>query len=113
MVWNLSLAALLLVAGAAITVTGVLGLRGRLPRNRLVGIRIPSVLASDDAWRRGHRAAGLPLAAGGGAMILAALCVPFLPGDDAVAAVVLTGAVVTGAAAVAAAVLAHRATTRR
>lgn len=30
---------------------------GRLERNRGLGIRLRSTLASDDAWRRGHQAA--------------------------------------------------------
>lgn len=30
---------------------------GLLPRNHIAGIRTPSVMASDAAWRAGHRAA--------------------------------------------------------
>lgn len=33
---------------------------GRIPRNHLVGIRLPSTQASDAAWRAGHRAAIVP-----------------------------------------------------
>ena len=31
--------------------------RGSLPRNGMAGIRIPSTMASDEAWVAGHRAA--------------------------------------------------------
>ncbi|OHT86710.1 SdpI family protein [Mycobacteroides saopaulense] len=30
---------------------------GRLPRNQMMGIRIPCTMASEQAWRAGHRAA--------------------------------------------------------
>lgn len=33
---------------------------GKIPRGHFIGIRIRSTLASDDAWRAGHRAAVLP-----------------------------------------------------
>ena len=37
------------------------GASGKLARNGIVGIRIPSTMASDAAWRAGHRAA-IPIA---------------------------------------------------
>jgi hypothetical protein len=69
-----------LVAAAAVVVALVtlLAAAGRLRRNSIAGIRIPSLLASDEAWRNGHRAAVLPTAAA------AIICV-------VLAAVVLTG----------------------
>lgn len=33
---------------------------GRIPRNHFIGIRLRSTLASDTAWRAGHRAAVRP-----------------------------------------------------
>lgn len=69
-----------LVAGAAVVVAAVtlLAAVGRLRRNSIAGIRIPALLASDEAWRTGHRAAVLPTI--GAAIVCVVL-----------AAVVLTG----------------------
>ncbi len=38
---------------------------GRLPRNLFAGIRIPSTLRSDEAWRAGHLAAASALTVSG------------------------------------------------
>ena len=35
--------------------------RSRLPRNSLIGIRLPALMASDEAWEKGHQAAVRPL----------------------------------------------------
>lgn len=51
---------LLAVAAALGLLARALG-RGRIERNHVIGIRIPSLLASDEAWRRGHAAAERPL----------------------------------------------------
>jgi uncharacterized membrane protein len=58
------------LGGAVIATVGFLGATERLPRNSLVGIRIPSTMRSDEAWRRAHRAAG-PLFVFGGVGIFA------------------------------------------
>ncbi len=62
-----------LLAGlAAILVGGLLlwtcwlGSQRRLPRNRIVGIRLPSTLRSDEAWTTAHVAAAVPFGLGGG-----------------------------------------------
>jgi MFS-type transporter involved in bile tolerance (Atg22 family) len=62
-----------LLAGAAVVVAvvAILAAIGRLRRNAIAGIRIPSLYASDAAWRIGHRAAVLPTA--GTALICIAL----------------------------------------
>jgi len=55
--------------------------RGAIRRNRLVGIRIPSVMRDDSAWRSGHRAGIVPsgIAAAAALMFSAAgLLVPAL-----------------------------------
>ena len=52
----IALPAVLLLAGIAT----IAGARGTLRRNHLFGIRIPSLLASDEAWTAGHRAAIVP-----------------------------------------------------
>ncbi len=56
-------------------VLGRLAATGRLPRNVVVGIRIPSTLRSDEAWVSGHRAAGTALTVAGLGPIAAALIV--------------------------------------
>ncbi|WP_162819094.1 SdpI family protein [Leifsonia aquatica] len=48
--------ALLLVLVIACVLAG----NGTLKRNHLFGVRIPSVLRDDDAWRAGHAAGMLP-----------------------------------------------------
>ncbi|HTQ21963.1 SdpI family protein [Mycobacterium sp.] len=48
--------ALWLVAAVSI-VTAHCGASGKLPRNQAVGVRTPGTMASDAAWRAGHRAA--------------------------------------------------------
>lgn len=50
---------LLIVAGGVVGTVGVLGRSGRLPRNRLVGIRLRSTMTSDEAWAAAHRASWL------------------------------------------------------
>ncbi|MGO4489030.1 SdpI family protein [Microbacterium sp. 2RAF4] len=57
------------VAALAILVT-VLPAVGTIPRNRFVGVRTRATLASDTAWRAGHRAAVLPMALTGGVAIV-------------------------------------------
>ena len=53
------------VFGLLLAVTGLLGLTGRLPKNDWFGMRLHVVMASDAAWRAGHRAGGPWLIAGG------------------------------------------------
>lgn len=52
---------LLIIGGALILAIAALGAYGRLPRNSLAGIRIPSTMRSDAAWAAGHRAATAPM----------------------------------------------------
>ena len=64
-------------------VLGRMAARGKLPRNLLVGIRIPSTMRSDDAWRAGHRAAASALtAAGVGPVVTAFIVGAKRPGAD-------------------------------
>jgi hypothetical protein len=51
----------LFIAGVLIVAMAALGAAGRLPRNFLAGVRIPSTMRSDAAWVAGHRAAAAPL----------------------------------------------------
>lgn len=63
------LSVLLFVLGVAVLVTGLMGLAGRLPGNRWVGLRIPEVRKSKDMWVTGHRIAG-PFWTGAGIALL-------------------------------------------
>lgn len=53
-------ALLLALAAVVVAVVAALAGSGRLRRNSVAGIRIPSLYASEAAWRTGHRAAVLP-----------------------------------------------------
>ncbi|PPI25187.1 hypothetical protein C5D34_11970 [Rathayibacter sp. AY1B1] len=76
-VWCMVFGVLVLVFAAAAVVAAVeCAARGRLGPNNLVGIRAASVMASDEAWQRGHQAArpcvwiGALLAVTGGSLSL-------------------------------------------
>lgn len=87
---DVALGAVLLLAGAALVVVGVLGWRGRLPRNRFAGVRTAATMRSPEAFAVANRVAGPPtvsagalLALGGGftaaatgpaAVVVAAVC---------------------------------------
>ena len=61
----IGLAALLIGGGALVAWIGVRARRGSLPRNALVGIRVPETLDDDDAWRVAHESgSGLLIASG-------------------------------------------------
>ncbi|MBT8198334.1 MAG: SdpI family protein [Acidimicrobiia bacterium] len=84
------IAALVLIAGGLVTIwVGLKSTRGDLERNWVVGIRIASTLASDEAWAAAHRASGRTLMAAGLAPVVGGiLMVLFGWGRDAFAATV-------------------------
>lgn len=90
------------VLAVAFLVVGGLGVTRRLPRNRVVGIRTPATMRSDDTFRTTHAAAGPGLL---GAGLVAALgAVLGLAGGSASAVVFASVAfvaalVIVGAAA--------------
>jgi hypothetical protein len=98
----------MVVAGCLVVVAGVLGWTGRLPRNGLVGLRIPATLRSDRAFRAGNRAAGPATTAGGIAAVASGFVAIAVPGPD-VKGTVLIGALVLAALAVAGAIAGARA----
>jgi len=53
-------AVIVAVLTVAVAIAMSLCARGVIGRNPLVGIRIPSFFESDEAWKRGHRAAVVP-----------------------------------------------------
>lgn len=95
------------VAGVVVVVVAVTARSGRLRRNHVAGIRLPSTMRSDEAWLAAHRAGFWPTALGGVAAVgggLTATVVVLARGDDGVgagivlgtAAVLLAGVVVGG-----------------
>ncbi|MDP5227505.1 MULTISPECIES: SdpI family protein [Arthrobacter] len=72
---------ILAVAAVGIIVSGVLALRGRLPLNFMVGIRLPATMKSEAAWNAGHKAAA-PLLILGGVSVGAGAVLTFLGGGQ-------------------------------
>lgn len=74
---RLLIGSLLVLIGAALLVVAVLGARGRLRRNRWVGVRTAATMRSEQAFTGANRVAAAPLgaagavAAAGGAVLLA------------------------------------------
>lgn len=60
-----------LAGGLAVAVVGALGWRGKLPRNRLAGIRTPATMRSDQAFQTANRAGGPLVTSGGLVAVLA------------------------------------------
>ncbi|PRX47692.1 SdpI/YhfL family protein [Prauserella shujinwangii] len=72
-----------MVLGVLVGWGGYLGLREKLPRDRGTGLRTPSTLRSDEAFRVANRVAGLPTVVAGTIGVLsgaAALAMPSTPG---------------------------------
>ena len=85
---------ILLGAGLAILVTALLAAGGRLPRNYVAGIRTPSLLRSEQAWRAGHAAAAPWLLGAGAVVTIGAVALLAVRPDELVGAaclLVLTG----------------------
>ncbi|WP_280431669.1 SdpI family protein, partial [Nocardia brasiliensis] len=105
-------ALVLFVLGLVALATGALGLTGRLPRNRFVGVHTEAALSDDETFRVANRiAAPTSLAAGalllaGGLVVLAAggFAALFVAVGVAVVALFTLGAGANAAAARAAAI---------
>lgn len=82
----------IVLAGVAVLVfvIAILCANGALPRNGGVGFRIPALMASDENWRKGHRAAIVPTAVGAVASVIAALVVVVQPSLQSIGPVVAT-----------------------
>lgn len=67
----------LILAGAGLLIgwMGNMQRNGTLKRNPMMGIRIPSTMASDEAWDAGHRAAAATTIASGGVLLVGGLAV--------------------------------------
>lgn len=82
---------LLLAAGLLIAAVAVKGWRGDLARNRVVGVRTPATLASDEAWKVAHRLAGPWMVAGSLGAIVPGAILLFRPSNGSAQAVIMIG----------------------
>ncbi len=70
-------------SGVTLITLGLMAATGRLPRNLFAGIRIPSTLRSDEAWRAGHRAAASALTTAGlGPVVVSVIAAAKKPSRD-------------------------------
>jgi len=104
-------AIVVLVAGALVAASGALGWVGKLPRNRLAGVRTSSTMRSERAFAVGNRVAGPAVTLGGLAAVVAGLIGLFLPASDA-DGVILVGVLVMVVLAVLGGILGSRAAGR-
>lgn len=101
--------AVLTVAGVGLAVTGYLGWRARLPRNRFAGVRTPTSMRSDDAFRVANQVAGVPVMVAGLVGLLGGLAAYFLPSAATTGTALVVVALGMGGLAVGGGVLGHRA----
>ncbi|MEV6846891.1 SdpI family protein [Actinoplanes sp. NPDC051411] len=102
-------AVVVIVAGALVALTGLLGSIGRLPRNRLAGVRTAATMRSDEAFVAGNRAAGPPIVLGGLVAVAGGVAVLFGAGKPAI----IPGVVIMVVLALVGASRANRAALRR
>lgn len=87
------LSAVLALGGVVVGVVGYLGLAERLPRNRFAGLRTPTTMRSDAAFRAANKAAGVPTIIGGIIPLVGGIVAWFMPSDGALLAVVIVASV--------------------
>jgi uncharacterized membrane protein len=102
-------AILLIAAGLAVATVGLLGLTGRLPRNRFAGVRTSATLRDEESFRLANRVAGLPTGVAGAVGMLAGLAGALAPTAGGRLVSVIIGVVGLLAITVGAGVLGHRA----
>lgn len=89
-----------MLVGLLLLAVAVLGARGRLPRNRWVGVRTAETLRSDGAFLLANRVAAAPLGAAGAVAVaggIVTLTGPVGAVSVVVVAVAVVGTVVLGA----------------
>jgi hypothetical protein len=83
----------LVLAGVLVIVVGELTASGRLGMNSIAGIRFGAMMASDEGWTAGHRAARSPIDLAGVMLAVTGLLLLFLPvSENAAGSIVLVGA---------------------
>ncbi|KAA2251355.1 SdpI family protein [Solihabitans fulvus] len=106
---RVGLLAVLGLAGLAIGSIGVLGLRGKLVRNRFVGVRTAAAMRGDEQFAMANRVAGLPLAVAGLVGLLGAVSAFSMPSTAGTVIAAVIGAVGMAAVSIGGGVLGHRA----
>ena len=99
------------VAGVLVALSGVLGWIGKLPRNRLAGVRTASTMRSERAFAVGNRVAGPAITLGGLAAVVAGLLGIFLPVGEA-DGTILAGVLLMAVLAIVGGILGSRAASR-
>lgn len=77
-----------LALGALMAAIGWLGTNGRLRHNHWAGIRLPSTVASEEAWAAAHNEGSRWLAGGGGLVAVTGLLMMVFQPDDATTAAI-------------------------
>lgn len=72
-VFSIIMATTWLLAGVAVLWVGIKAGEGTLPENKWIGIRTTDLLASDEAWSEGHKAAAAYLKASSIPLFIGAL----------------------------------------
>jgi len=108
---TVALAIILSILGAILVIGGALSATGRLPMNPIVGIRIPSTMMSDAAWKAAHRAAGPYLILCGLCAFAGMVLALAVPSMDPLALTLIPAAAVLVVLAIAV-IIASRAATR-
>ena len=104
-------AVVVILAGALVAVGGALGWLGKLPRNRLAGVRTSSTMRSEHAFVVGNRAAGPAVTLGGVVAVVAGVAGLFLP-ESAAVGVVVVGVLLMAGLAIAGGIVGSRAASR-
>jgi hypothetical protein len=99
----------LAVSGVVVIVIAELAARGRMGINGAAGIRLPSLMTSDEAWSRGHQAARLPMSIAGVFTTAGGLVAVLVPSRALANVSILVGTVLGILGVLAASVLAVRA----
>ncbi|MEU4801514.1 SdpI family protein [Actinosynnema sp. NPDC023587] len=104
---NIVLLVVLGLVGGSLGAVGVLGMRGRLPRNRFFGVRSKATLRDDEAFTLANKVAAVPTVVAGAIALVTAAVVAVDPSTALVVGLIgLVGALVIAGAG---GVLGHRA----
>jgi uncharacterized membrane protein len=104
---NIVLPVVLGLVGVFLALVGYLGLTGKLPRNRYVGVRTAPAMRDDEAFQLANRVAGLPNLAA--ALVAVGAGTAAVVNPDAALTVGVVGIVGAVAITLAAGVVGHRA----
>jgi uncharacterized membrane protein len=76
-------AVILILVGLVLVVLAVASWQGRLPRNIVAGVRTPSTMRSDQAFKVANKVAAPLTAAGGAVLVLGGVLAALLPNSAA------------------------------